>query len=286
MIHPIRDVWQQPLLLTMAYTWVLQYWVEKFIPPAHLDYHPLAMSIMELMHRVKEHVIFYKQDVLWGLGRIAPETVDWDPAVPQGHSITQPTTTNIGGMESNSSEAQEAHGATPSLFRPPPKEEIPSVEPIALPTVDDVGHTPPGLGNPLSGGDATVLSTKPEMEDWPTGQDTSPIEVLTQLVPKTASVVKLPAPSSHPTRLKRKDGTCWLWLLWWGGWIWKQSESSSGTWWPPQLEDQPSEIPKWQQFSLDLLKGRMALVTRVPLWRNLQGKMQSKNTNKGHYQPP
>ena len=30
-----QDIWQQPLLLTMAYTWVLQYWAEKFRLPAH-----------------------------------------------------------------------------------------------------------------------------------------------------------------------------------------------------------------------------------------------------------
>ena len=61
-------------------------------------------------------------------------------------------------MESNSAEAWEAHGATPLLFRPPP-EETPPVKPIALPTADDVGHTPPGLANPLLEGDTNFLST-------------------------------------------------------------------------------------------------------------------------------
>ena len=97
-----QDFWQQPLLLTVAYAQVLQYWMEKFRLPVHPDYHPLAMSVMELMHVVKEHVIFYKWDILQGLGRIAPElkTGTW-----------QSTTTDIRGMESNSAEAQEAHGA-------------------------------------------------------------------------------------------------------------------------------------------------------------------------------
>ena len=97
-------------------------------------------------------------------------------------------------MEANSAEAWEAHGTIPSLFGPPPTEKTPPVKPIALPTVDDVGHTPPGLGNPLPDGDVTVLSTKPEMEDWLTGQDTSPIEAITQLVPTTALVVELTSP--------------------------------------------------------------------------------------------
>ena len=59
-------IWQQPLLLTMAYTQALQYWVEKFRPPAHPDFCPLVMSIMELMESVKEHVIFSKWDIIWG----------------------------------------------------------------------------------------------------------------------------------------------------------------------------------------------------------------------------
>ena len=44
-----------------------------------------------------------------------------------------------------------AHGATPLLFGPPP-EETPPVEPIALPTVDDVGHTLSGPFRPSAGG--------------------------------------------------------------------------------------------------------------------------------------
>ena len=97
-------------------------------------------------------------------------------------------------MESNSTEAWETHGITPSLFGPPPEGETPPVEPIALPTVDDIGHTLPGLAKPPPEGDATVLPTKSEMEDWPTDQDTSPIEAITQIVPTTALVVELTSP--------------------------------------------------------------------------------------------
>ena len=60
----------------MAYAQALQYWAEKFRLPAHPDFCPLAMSVMELMQSVKKHVIFYKQDMLWGLGRTAPKTVN------------------------------------------------------------------------------------------------------------------------------------------------------------------------------------------------------------------
>ena len=190
-------VQQQPLLLTMAYVQVLQYWAEKFRPQAHPDYCPLVMSVMELMQCVKEHVTFYKWDILQGLQRIALETVNWDPAVPQGHPITQPTTTDVRGMESNSAEAWGAHDTTPLLFEHPPEEETPLVKPIALPTVNDVGHTLPGLADPPLEGDTTILSTKPKVEvlkDLLIGQATSPIEAVTQIVPTTALVVGLTSP--------------------------------------------------------------------------------------------
>ena len=90
----------------MAYAQVLQYWVEKVRLPAHPDYCPLAMSIVELMQCVKGHVTFYKWDVLQGLARIAPKTVNRDLMVLQGHPITQPTNTDIRGMESNSAKAR------------------------------------------------------------------------------------------------------------------------------------------------------------------------------------
>ena len=99
--------------------------------------------------------------------------------IPQGHPITQPTTTDVRGMESNSAVAWEAHDTTPSLFRPPPEEETPPVKPIASPTAGDVGHTLPGLANPLLQRVATVPSTELEMEDWLPSQDTIPIEAIT-----------------------------------------------------------------------------------------------------------
>ena len=181
----------------MAYAQALQYWVEKVRPQAHPDYCPLVMSIVELMQLMKGHVTFYKWDILWGLGRIAPETVNQDPAFPQGHPITQSTTTDVRGMESNPAEALGAHDTTPSLFKHPPEEETPPVKPIASPTADDVGHTLPDPAAPLLERDAMVLSTKPKVEvpkDLPTGQATSPFKAVTQIVPTTGSVVKLTSP--------------------------------------------------------------------------------------------
>ena len=60
--------------------------------------------------------------------------------------------------------------------------------------MNGVGYTPSGLVDHLPEGNATVLSTEPEMEDWPTGQDASLIKAIAQLVPTTASLVKLASP--------------------------------------------------------------------------------------------
>ena len=104
-----QDMWQQPFLLTVAYAWGLQYWVEKLNPPADPDFCPLARSVLELRERVKEHVIFSKQDVIQGLGRISPGTMSWWP---------QPTKSGTGRMESNPAGVWETHGTTPHHLDP------------------------------------------------------------------------------------------------------------------------------------------------------------------------
>ena len=144
----------------MAYIQGLQYWVERFNPPADLGFCPLVRSILELKERVKEHVIFSKQDIIQGLGRIDPGTTSW---------WSQPNITGIGSKESNSAGVWETHGTTSSLF-----------------------------GSPHERGDTTVLSTKLQMEDQPTAQDASPIEAATQTASATATVVKLTSPITPP----------------------------------------------------------------------------------------
>ena len=88
----------------MAYAQVLQYCAEKVRLPTFLDYHPLVMSIVKLMQQVKGHITFYKQDVFQNLGRITLESVSQDTVIPQGDPITLPPSTDVGGMESNSTE--------------------------------------------------------------------------------------------------------------------------------------------------------------------------------------
>ena len=68
-----QDVWWQPLLLTLVYAWMLQYWVEKVRPPTLSDYHPLAMSLVELKQHVEGHITLSKQDVFWNLGSTTHE---------------------------------------------------------------------------------------------------------------------------------------------------------------------------------------------------------------------
>ena len=73
---------QQPFFLTVAYAQGLQYWVERLTPPADPDFFPLVRSVLELKERVKEHIIFSKQDIIQSLGRIDPGTMSWWPGPP------------------------------------------------------------------------------------------------------------------------------------------------------------------------------------------------------------
>ena len=141
----------------MAYALGLQYWAERLNPPADPDFCPLVRSVLELKGRVKEHVIFSKQDIIQGLGRIDPGTMSWWP---------QPTRTGIRSVKSNPAGVQETCGTTSSSFRSLPQR-----------------------------GDTTVPSTKLQMEDWPIGQDVSPIEATTQTTSTTASEVELTSPN-------------------------------------------------------------------------------------------
>ena len=90
-----QDVQWQLLLLTVAYTQVLQYWAEKVRLPTLNDCHPLVMNIVELKQHVEGHVNFSKQDVFQNLWSTTPEAISWDMGIPQGGPITLPTTTNV-----------------------------------------------------------------------------------------------------------------------------------------------------------------------------------------------
>ena len=114
-----QDIWQQPLLVTVAYAQALQYWVEQVRLPVYPDYHSLVMSILEW--QVRGHITFYKWDIFWNLEKVAPETVDRYLVTPQGYPITQPTPINVGGRRSGSVGAPGECSTTPSQ----PTEEAP-----------------------------------------------------------------------------------------------------------------------------------------------------------------
>ena len=175
-----QDVQQQPLLLTVSYAQALQYWAEKVRLPILNDYHPLAMSIVELKQHVERHVILSKQDVFQNLGSTTPEAISWDMGISQGDTITPPTTANVGDLESSSTEAKGTDNTTPLSSGCPPEDETPLAEPTTLPAKVDVKDTPSGSAETPPGEDAMVFSTKPDTrtpKDLLTGQATSPIKV-------------------------------------------------------------------------------------------------------------
>ena len=87
------------------------------------------------------------------------------------------------------------------------------VEPIALPTEADVGHTLPGPADTLPERDAMAPSTELEVEapkDLLIGQATSPIKVGTQVLPTTGLVVKLASPLAP---FDQAEGERWYMLV-------------------------------------------------------------------------
>ena len=69
-----QDVRQQPALLTIAYAWCLQHWVEKHNPPRNPDFCPWAESVRELWQTVQEYVDISYQDVVRDLEVEKPES--------------------------------------------------------------------------------------------------------------------------------------------------------------------------------------------------------------------
>ena len=77
--------------LNCGYAQELQYWVERLNPPEDPNLCPLARSVIELRERVKEHVIFTKWDIIWGLGRVNPgATSQWLQTNPTGFRRVDP----------------------------------------------------------------------------------------------------------------------------------------------------------------------------------------------------
>ena len=161
-----QDVWQQPFPLTVAYAQGLLYWVERLNLPVDPDFHPLVRSVIELRERVKEHVVFSKQDIVQGLERIDPGTTSQWP---------QTTPTNIGSRDSNNAEAQQT-----CFTISPPFGSIPQRR-----------YT-------------TVTSTKLQGEDQQIGQDARLTEAAIQTASATMSGVELTNPTAPPKQMEKE----------------------------------------------------------------------------------
>ena len=86
-----QDIWQQLILLMVAYARNLQYWVEKLNLPRSPDLCPLAGSAVELRETVREHVTFNHWDVVQGLGAIhLGSTSQWPQTTLFSHMLSLP----------------------------------------------------------------------------------------------------------------------------------------------------------------------------------------------------
>ena len=108
----------KPLLLTLAYAWVLQYWAEEANLPAPGDPHPLAMSVVELKWHVGRYITFSEQDILKDLESAVPEAKGRDMGIPQPDSTASPTMTDIGNTWLIPMETPLADNTTVPLAKP------------------------------------------------------------------------------------------------------------------------------------------------------------------------
>ena len=99
-----QDVQQKPLLLTLAYVQVFQYWAEKANLLAPGEPHPLAMSVVELRWHVGKYTTFSEPGVFKGLGNAE----DGDMGTLPVDSTASPTTTDVRNTQLSPMETQLA----------------------------------------------------------------------------------------------------------------------------------------------------------------------------------
>ena len=171
-----QDVQQKPLLLTMAYAQVLQYWAEEASLPAPDDPHPLAMNVVELRWHVGRCITFSKQDVLKGLASAIPEAKDWDMGIPPVDSVASPTMTDVRGTWLSPTKTQWADDTISPSPRYQSKAKIedqgtPPVDFTTSPGMADAKDTQPSPMETPPADDTTVPLAKPDAEtqkDLPT----------------------------------------------------------------------------------------------------------------------
>ena len=200
-----QDIWQKPLLLTLAYTQALQYWAEEANPPAPSEPHPLVMSVTELRWHVGKYTTFSEHDVFKDLGNAIPEAEDRDTGTPPADSTTSPTMTDIGDMWLSPMETQLADDTTsPSPgYQSEAKIEdrgTPPVDSTTSPAMADTKVTQPSpVETPLADY-TTVPLAKPNTEtdkDLLTAQAASPAKLENQVVPTARLVDKLASPPTQ-----------------------------------------------------------------------------------------
>ena len=194
--------------MTLAYAWVLQYWAKGVSPPASTDYHPLAMSVVELRWHMGRYDTLSKHDILKDLGSAIHETQDWDMESPQADPVTSSTTT---GVEDTLSCPMGTQWVDKNIF-PSPRhqskakikdEEASLADPTTSPATSDAKDTQSSPTETSLADHITVplAELNPETQkDLLTALVTSLAELESQVAPTTRSVDEsavLPTPSGH-----------------------------------------------------------------------------------------
>ena len=185
------------------------------------------MSIVELRQHVRGHITLDKWDIFQNLARITPEALSQGTVIPQGDPITLPNTADVRDMESSSTEGLEAHNIPPHHLdiHPRRRPHQLNISPCLLRLMLSILC----LALQELCWREMPWSFQPNMM-WKSQRTCQPVRPLAllrwklKLIPPLDQWSSYPAPLPHLTRLKRKDGACWLWLYQWGGWIWKQLE--------------------------------------------------------------
>ena len=184
-----QDIWWKPQLLTLAYAWVLQYWVP--LEPSKPC--PLVMSVREIRWHIGKYTTISKHEVFKGLGNAVPQAKDGDTRAPPADSTTSPATTDIRDTQLSPVETQLVDDTiSPSLgYKPEAKDKdrgTPPVNSTTSPAMADAKDTWSGpVETPLVD-DTTVQAAEPNTEiqkNLPTVQGASPTE-LEDLVAPTA----------------------------------------------------------------------------------------------------
>ena len=112
-----QDVRWQPALLTVAYCWCLQHWVEKCNLPWNPDFCPLAESVRELRQAIHEFVNITREDVMEGLEMEGTEDGHWPSPTTIFSQVLGPPTNRQEAEESSAWPRDRAIECIPPTLR-------------------------------------------------------------------------------------------------------------------------------------------------------------------------